>query len=1279
MANIKTAQSAIDALRAKQGSIGSIDPNFHATTLQEIKDGLLKMFLGDGLIEFDAASAYAKDDYVIRTDDDALFQANDAITAGVWNALEWTKVDLKELGDPASIVARIESLTGDNRLDINSLKNVHFGSPSIQGNLKRIADAKGLVNGSPMDVSDVAEVFEALGVAGVTATGTWYIYIGATYSIGATAGNVIIPQSEFLAARELMILFKRRVNSGNRDIRVSAGPSFLSPIKGQAVNIYNNYAETRWDIPQSPAGNVTIYLRDVVVGGTYLVDPQHSIAVDNTEELRGGARPTQHNTGASYNLGDQVYDAATNMSWTCRRDGVTGTLNGADWSRAALLEMDEDQVRLDAEVVALHDDIDVSNGYENNLADYDAVATSYAVSDKVHEPTRGRNYKAKFIMTAPVGVFNEDNWSDLSNEGIEANKLDDAPNDGKTYGRKDAAWAEVVSSGASTPPITKVVNPSGKWVDMIVWDALIPAVSPAVGAEFIVFGQRADGSFLFHSQVHLFGSRTTNNGVLKVDSRFSDYAVAGTQAGYRLVREATDAGSKLHLQFFSGVDEDLTVTMVNNLNVPYGNDVVFGELTTYTDIAGQVISEELDVSDWAANDISSGRTAGIVVESVGDTSTNGSHLNFLPDRIEHYVGQSKTMESYADGTLISGSSGQTFDSPRYFYTSTALPDITAVATEFGDMVLHPMANGGASWSADIQNAYSGAAVPGFTMTTNAESMMFGITSNNVGAIALGNVTVELEIDLVTASAGGSFNFTDSSGNVIRTGVLPVPSEKGEYFRMNIAFPNDGIIQVDRIGSGFIGVISAKLNVIEATVSKQDHLVLDLHSNSRAFGLPKPIDTGLTPFEDGNLRSHPIDGRPQAYRRGDWSEIPTTRFKVNATSHIASYYADLADGDYLAQGCEEAPRPADLTVVNDQYDYPTLLKIIDGSSSGSGVLARNFDTDFETSMRDNGFEWTTNYRHDVGLMYLWLHVGTTYDGTAGRWLVSLTRSGTDVAIASVSGGGGTVTVPADKVIKYVLKCEAGSSTADLEIDGKFAFTVGKQANTSYSTGRWEITSGSSASTDEVGYILSTTLYSSNNPTVTLTRDEIEASVSLIIPSSPLPVDVIVPKGTYPVGTTLAISGNGDTLRAETGDPQSFDGQTTANIDGNIAYTQTDFPRGNAWRSDSKKVTTVHSQGNTLFVTVNAAGILQSRHGNYLGDIAIARTTGTGVGDGEWTIVPTEVASHVFQLDNTFMGATVMDTTQAYNATCRFALGFPEVNTHAEDNSPVDADFSVTLMW
>lgn len=82
-----------------------------------------------------------------------------------------------------------------------------------------------------------------------------------------------------------------------------------------------------------------------------------------------------------------------------------------------------------------------------------------------------------------------------------AGKLSDAPSDGKTYGRKDAAWAEVVSGGDLTPagtvifyaknsPPTGYLKANGAVVSRSTYAALFAAIGTTFGA--------GDGSTTFN-------------------------------------------------------------------------------------------------------------------------------------------------------------------------------------------------------------------------------------------------------------------------------------------------------------------------------------------------------------------------------------------------------------------------------------------------------------------------------------------------------------------------------------------------------------------------------------------------------------------------------------------------------------------------------------------------------------------------------------------------------------------------------------------------------------
>ncbi len=308
------------------------------------------------------------------------------------------------------IVSELESLSGNDRLNFTAVKGLHVGSKSMQGILKQIVEEKGLVSGNPLALEDVARVFEAMGVSDAVATGTWYIYFSAgAYSFGATNGSVTIPRNEFIAARELVVLFRRRTNGGNRDVNVYVNGVAIAPVSGSTVNIFSTYAETRWNIPQTPAGDVRILVRDSIIGSAELVDPR---TTQSFNELRGGARPTNHSVSATYNRNDKVFTLGE--SWTCERDGVTGVFAGADWKQTDLFANTEELIDIEFTQVRHSDELDnVRGGFENPDV-FDPTVT-YTTGTKVLDPS-GAIRVAKGNI--PAGAFDDADWWDGSLEGI---------------------------------------------------------------------------------------------------------------------------------------------------------------------------------------------------------------------------------------------------------------------------------------------------------------------------------------------------------------------------------------------------------------------------------------------------------------------------------------------------------------------------------------------------------------------------------------------------------------------------------------------------------------------------------------------------------------------------------------------------------------------------------------------------------------------------------------------------------------------------------------------
>ncbi len=744
--------------------------------------------------------------------------------------------------------------------------------------------------------------------------------------------------------------------------------------------------------------------------------------------------------------------------------------------------------------------------------------------------------------------------------------------------------------------------------------------------------------------------------------------------GFRLLRVA----NVLHLQ----VNITGALQIRSRLRVEFMPDwisTVDFTQSIWTDDPSQVVVTECpEIGVIDADIFNMYHSDGILAPRIGDVTGNGTWINFSDESTEIRHLTSKIMEAKRQGVLISGSSGSTFSSPKDFYTTNAIAPLAVADTEFGAMSV-AVTNNGMTWSADLQNSYSGAAVPGFASQTNTQSMQFELTTN-VDVLRLENVTGQVEMDLVTGSAGGNFNVTDSAGTVIRTGAIPVPTNKGEFFRILIDLPENGIINLARIGSNFIGIIAAQFNLVQAEVDTQDHLVLDLQSNSRALGLPKPIDTGNTPFQDGNLRNHPTENRPQTYQNGSWNYLNSSRFDVKTSEHTAFYYADSGNGEPLDQGWL-TPAAHDgsgiiIAPVQGQYGYPALLHIVDATSNSPVGIEHLLDTTAEAAMFTNGFRWDFGARVDAGDTFAYIQVTSAYSGTAGRWIFSMNRSGTDTTITFT--GGGSVTVTGDAITNVSLVVPAGQTTGKLYVDGTYAFDVPYAALT-ITQGKVLHTSGSSGSLDEDFWIRDSTFFALASTTKVFTREDIESNIRYHVPTVENQMTLTIPKGTYGIGTAFTVvNGASQPALVQTvaDDSQLFSGKPTFDVMPykEVTFTQTSFPRGNNWAIEGGKYATEHSGGNTLQLTVNAAGVLQSRHGNYLGGITVTR-----VAAGVYTIVPTEAAGHIFSLANTYISSSAIFTGGGYTAHPEFVAGEPSINTQNSANVDTDSDFSVSLTW
>ncbi len=88
----------------------------------------------------------------------------------------------------------------------------------------------------------------------------------------------------------------------------------------------------------------------------------------------------------------------------------------------------------------------------------------------------------------------------------------------------------------------------------------------------------------------------------------------------------------------------------------------------------------------------------------------------------------------------------------------------------------------------------------------------------------------------------------------------------------------------------------------------------------------------------------------------------------------------------------------------------------------------------------------------------------------------------------------------------------------------------------------------------------------DPAFTLTADQIDNNARIVIPASPKPYVITMPKGIFPIGTTFSVCRNSQVTATITGaasDVHTFNGQTSYTIAGDCTFTQTQFPEGANW--------------------------------------------------------------------------------------------------------------------
>lgn len=793
-----------------------------------------------------------------------------------------------------------------------------------------------------------------------------------------------------------------------------------------------------------------------------------------------------------------------------------------------------------------------------------------------------------------------------------AGGIPDAPADGFAYGRLDGDWNRVVELNS----VSAVLNPNGgAWINLVSWSTIIGTPPDyGVGASFTFFGRRvSDGHVIFGSRVNAFGDRRSKTGVLSVTDRIASYDVPGTAAVYRVVFEdENDINSPFHIQFYSGLNEDIRWTVINQFNAPYEQDVTFGDLSVYTPLATEFSPEDIDVSDWQESDIYSGHTGGIRAQSIGGINSISSRFEFSEDRIEHYVGDSLTLESTAEGSIVSGSAAGTFGSPERIVDTATFPNTSIDGSEFESIGVEVLDEGIVYRPTFKNHAGGGTGISVFASSNSAERIGFRIPDwlSHGGDI---RVSIVARCQSSSDTYEATIALFDERGIQTNTDSVQGSGDNAETFEARLLFPPGSQTVYVGAADGSTVQVGIRSYIVELELVEpalDNDTVLRTYSHTRAFELPGLVDNNIKEYRDGLMRMHPVDRIPQIRRSGAWNYVSSARFGVHTSPHFVSYYADVNDGSYSAQGWVDDGRAQDKTIVNDQYGYPTLLRIQDPVSSFASGIYHTLDDATLQSMRSNGWRWDFTMRVDGGAVFNWLQATSAYNGTAGRWIFNVNVFSGSIVVSDNSGTGNSADLGnIDKFVRFSIQCDPNTDTAQLYANGEFLFDLGFQtlANTE---GRLFHTSGSSASADEDYWLLDSVFFSLDSTTRNLTRQEIEGNIRYNIPTVENTVNVTVPKGTFSLGTTFSVvngSSKDAIVQGVDGDPQLFAGSLSFAIPPyhEVTFTQTAHLRGNVWTTDVRSAVEPAPVDNHLRLSINAgATAVLDRKGNWTGNVTFS---------------------------------------------------------------------------
>ena len=857
------------------------------------------------------------------------------------------------------------------------------------------------------------------------------------------------------------------------------------------------------------------------------------------------------------------------------------------------------------------------------------------------------------------------------------------------------------------------------WYDLITW----PSVTglDTSGADFIIFLSANNTNAVVTYRINVNTIRGIDdpepNTTMRLLGRV-EYGSVGSGTDFRIIRDdETDPNSAIRLQMEFDSGNNFNGLMSSILPLDYPTGTVFGAGQLYTPTGNELSIKSISTDNWSTHSIVDGATGGVACDSIGSHGQDNAFISFNPtlSEVDTIVNDVSVIRASEFGTRLNSAEYKTWVKDSSFVFNGSPVDFTGKEVQQAlneDNFTYPTVtttlDSQYNWSLtgySFATGYSYAILP----TGLGNWLNFNIT----GTVPRQTLKLRAKVAVV-GNAPTSPLEVHRDGVLINSITLPANSEDGiwydvatlPYGDLDIDDHINGInIRLSRPASSSGGtpndsyILDFGMSIESIEPDLEDGVVFQLDSNSRGALMPRILKfTDDAP--DGAMAIDTFSSRPMfkfGTEANNRSFIATSRFGVAAASHTINYSVDTLDGDpelngWVYQGdnaTEQAASESRINVIDNQYGYDKLLQIVDDTTSYPiGMYAVPTDQAMQ-DMGANGWRWEFDVRVDSGVddaLVCYVDLDSNYPpaSSGARWLVQFHDNGTNVIISSL-----TNTIPANgivadsgELIHVSMQVEPNETLCNVYVNGVHVGSETCDLTSSRSPGIFH-TSGSSGKNNMTAWLLNSNfmVMSASDTTITLSKEDLDYAIRHNTPNVINSTNVLLPKGTYDIGTSFTLINGSEhdmDVRGVDGSNMIFNGNNFCTVPpyGKGEFVMTSFPRGVIWAVSGAKEGDPDLADNYVKINVqltSAGATLLNRIGTYKGGITLNR-----LATGQCQIVPDDAAGHSFTTDNSYAIACSIDTSGS-EVTVNYSGGYLDVHTWNSSGAAADVNFAVELHW